>query len=340
MMMKRKRPNGKIFTMKKMLKDNKGLTYLLVSSLLVVVLIGIFFATKKYTYQDKADLYFVKIRTMNDFVKNLNSDIHRATHVSAFRTMIALEDRVANSGEFLDNVSESFKETFYNGTINGTDVEIMSNSSFKDYILKVQSLAGEVGIMLNATVEEVHLSQSNPWDIDINVSILINMTDSGNKVSWVMRKDYYTSVPIENLRDPIYSVNTLNKIPNSVIRCNFTVLVTSDNDTRNLETCINQSYYLESGFAPSFLMRFEGNTSTDPNGNGIESIVYIPVLSAQELPVSVNAVKVDYIYFGNITVSNKICDVQNIDDDSKFVIPLDRRDMYNVTGLNYSTTCP
>jgi hypothetical protein len=322
-----------------LLKDNKGITYIIVSSLLVVVLIGIFFASKKYTYQDQTELYTIKIRAMNDFLKNFNTDVHRATHVSAFRAMIALEDHVAGTGIFLTNVSESFKETFYEGTINGVQVNIMSNSSFEDYVNKIQLIAKEVGFTLNASVDDVKLSQSSPWNIDVAVSIIINMSDARKKVSWNTRQEFYTSVPIENLRDPMYGVYTLNKLPNSIRQCNFTTLVTSNNDTSNLELCINQSAYFESNQAPNFLMRFEGNFSTDLNSNGIESIVYIPGLAAQELPVSINDVKIDYIYFSK-ELTDKICDIQHIHPDTHLVIPSNRVVLYQISGLNYSITCP
>jgi hypothetical protein len=320
---------------KSFLKSKKAMTYLLVSSLLVVVLLGIFFVSNRYGYRDQTELYTLRIMSMNDFIKNFNSDVHRATYVSAFRTMIALEDYVTTNSRYLDNVNASFKETFYNGTINSTSVEIMDNSSFRDYITKVNNLAQDMGMTLNVSVENIELSQSDPWSIDVKIYLIINLTDSTRTVSWHNSEEFYTNIPIDNLRDPLYGVSTLNKIPNAIRRQNNTLV--SGSDTSGLISHINQSYYLESSDAPSFLKRFEGDFTSDPNG--IESIVYIPVLSDQKIDVDLDAVKIDYIYFNAIN-TDKVCEVENIPSDYYFVIPSNRVALYQVDLLNYSIICP
>jgi hypothetical protein len=317
-------------------RNKKGMTYFIVSSLIVAVLIGIFFVSNKYKYTDETDLYTLRILSMNDFIKNFNSDVHRATYVSAFRTMIALEDHVTTNSQYLSNVNESFKETFYSGEINGTAIEIMENSSFRDYVNKINSLANSMGMVMNVSVYNIELSQSDPWSIDVHVFLTVNLTDSTRTVSWHTSKDFYTNIPIDNLRDPLYGVNTLNKIPNAIRKQNNTVLV-SGSDTSTLLDHINQSYYLASAEAPSFLKRFEGDTSADPNG--IESVIYIQTLSDQKITVDTDAVKIDYIYFNNLP-TDKVCEVEFIPSDYYFVIPSDRIVLYQIGGLNYSISCP
>jgi len=316
----------------------KGFTYLLVSSLIIVVLLGIFFVSNQYKYQDQIESQSIRIRAMNDFVNNFNNDVHRATHTSAFRALISLEDNVASNGQYLSNITQAFEETFYNGTLNGTSIQLMQNSSFKDYILKVHSLAESLGMNVNATVTQITLTQPDPWSIDVHVYIVLNVSDVKNLASWYTTKDFVTNIPIYNLRDPLYGINTHNKIPNTIRQFNQTPLV-SGTDTTNLKALINESYYLESSDAPSFLMRFEGKT--DSSAQGIESIVNIQTISDQGIEVYSSRPKIDYIYFNNITV-NKVCAVQNVPTDMNFVISVDRVNLYEISGLNYSVTpaCP
>ena len=53
---------------------------------------------------------------MNNFIENFHQDVHRATYISAFRSLIALEERIARTAVFLTDTEDSFKEIFYNGT--------------------------------------------------------------------------------------------------------------------------------------------------------------------------------------------------------------------------------
>lgn len=316
-------------------KNKKGFMYLIVSSLLVLIFLIMFFTTNTYKFQDKEELYLTRIRTTNDFTKNFNDDIHRATHISAFRTLIALEDEVTSTGNFLTDINSSFKETFFFGTINGVEKEIMQNASFEDYIARVKLLANSMGITLDVNITKIDISQSSPWDIDVHVFATINVSDNRKVASWVYNKEYLTTLPIYNLRDPMYGKYTFNKIPNAIKILNSTELVSGTNIT-NLITHINGSYYIASNLSPNFISRFEGKTSADPNG--IESIINIQVLSDQDLIINRYAVKVDYIYFNNIA-TDKVCDVQNIPSDFYFVIPSNRISLYQISGLNYSINC-
>jgi len=329
------------------IRSRKGFTYILVTTVMVVVLLSIFFATSRYKYQDEESLQQVRIRAMNDFVKNLDNDIHRATYISTFRALLSLEDYVATKSVYLeyvnesDNLNESFRKAFLNGTINGTSSATMFNSTFNDYLAKVQMLANITGIRLNINVTKVRLMQSDPWNIDVYVSMNITMVDSKNTASWNINKEYLTSVPINFLRDPLYSKNTLNMVPNTIRRLNDTLVV--GNDTTNLQKHINGSYYLASPYAPNFLMRFEG--LTNPDINGIESIVNIDVLSSQGQPRYEERSKIDYMYFNNI-VDDYICNIQNIDSKYYFVLPSNRIVLYQIknaiANLTYSNSsvCP
>jgi hypothetical protein len=84
-------------------------------------------------------------------------------------------------------------------------------------------------------------------------------------------------------------------------------------------------------------MRFEGRIDADPNG--IESIVDIQALSDQEITVYEDRVKIDYIYFNDIS-TDKVCNVENLSSEMYFVIPSNRINLYQIVGLNYSTSCP
>ncbi|MBN1175435.1 hypothetical protein JXA48_02210 [Candidatus Woesearchaeota archaeon] len=313
--------------------NNKGFTYLIAVSFLIATLIVVYLSATDYGFQDQQELYKNRIVAMDNFVSDFNQDVHRASYIASFRTLLSLEDYVAVNGEFFNNTEDQFKETFYYGQINRSEAELMNGSSFEDYLSRVNVVAEKIGIHSNVTVTDITLSQSDFWSIDVVITALVNITDNHNIASWSFEKNYSTNVPIYDLRDPLYSTFTFNRVPNTIRKLDVPYLV-NGTDTFNLETHINGSYYLESTDAPSFLQRFENNLSPSPYG--IESIVNVGLISAQEVGVCEDCIKVDYMYFNGLT-DTKLCDVQNINPNTYFVIPLNQNETYEVSNLTFST---
>lgn len=315
----------------------KGYVYLMTVSLLLVVLLGVFISSNVFSRQDQQEIYETRIRTSNDFVKNLNKDISRASYIAAFRTLIALEEYVSQNGVFLDDMNDSFRETFFYGTVNGTFTNLLINSSFSNYNDRVKTIASTTGMNIDMNVTNISLAQNTPWTVVVGISIAINISDVNNLASWEYTKEFTAEVPIVDLRDPLYGVFTKNKVVNTIRQFNESILVDSDNVTTNLVDLINHSYYISSTQSPNFIMRFENRIGADLNG--IESIVNIQTLSDQDVEVYQDRDKVDFMYFNNLP-GDKICDVQNVSDSLNFVINDNRTELYQIENLSYSTSCP
>lgn len=315
--------------------NKKGFTYLIAVSFLLVTIITVFLSTTNYGFQEKQKLYGSRVLAMNDFIEDLNQDVHRASYIAAFRTLLSLEDYVAITGGFFNNTETQFRETFYLGTINNSEAELMNGSSFEDYLQRVNAVASKIGLSSNINVTQITLSQSDHWSIDVKITADVNVTDRHGVASWIFEKNYTTNVPIYDLRDPLYSTFTFNRVPNTVRKLNKPYLVNGTNTT-NLQLHINGSYYIESTNAPSFLQRFENDLT--PSMYGIESIVNVGLISAQDVGVCEECIKIDYMYFNNLD-DTRICDIENIPAISYFVIPQDQNDTYQVGNLTVSTTC-
>ena len=323
------------------INNNKGFAYLLTVSFMVVVLLVVFLTLNKYQYQDRQDMYEQRIRLVDDFIHDFADDIHSATYITSFRTLLALEDHIAQNGEFLNDTEVLFAELASNGTLNGVNSSLLINSTLNNYLAKVNSVATLVGIHSNFSLVNITLYQSNPWDISVVLLLDIEINDTRGLASWSFRKSYITAVPIYDLRDPLYSHFTSNRVPNTIRYLDVPFLInTSDNDSTNLINHLNESYYLVSSDAPGFLQRFENNLSPSPYG--IESVVNINILSDQDLEVFSNRTKIDYIYFNNISQSNLTCGFALIPSDLYTVLPLNRLSLYDLDILNtteYSTSC-
>ncbi len=326
--------------------NRKGFTYLITVSILAVIIIFVFLSSSRYTFQDKQEVYANRVILMDDFITDFNEDIHRATYISSFRSLLALEGYIATPPSiFFNDTEEAFKEAFFNGTIDGTFAPLLNDSSFSDYLLKINDIASQIGLASNIAVLNIELNQSTPWTIDVVVYTEVNVTDLKGVASWYFTQAYVTEVPIYDLRDPLYIVFT--GFSNAVAKFDEPFLVnTSNNDTTNLLRFLNGSdysahpgsYYIPNPNAPSFLQRFENNLSAHPQG--IESIVNVGVLSAQGIDVYNDRIKTDYIYFNDLA-GGKLCEVDGVPESYYFVIPKNSAAFYEVDGLTYNNaTCP
>lgn len=295
------------------LKNKRAMFYLLVSSIFIAVMVVVFLAYKEYSYIDKQKVFETRIRTINDFIKSIDTDSDRVMYISGFRSLIALEDFVARTGVYLNDTEEYFRIAFYNGTVNGSKVDVLINSSYYDYLEKLKVIAGRMGMNIDINVTGITLFHLTPWTIGVNVTCQINLTDQRGLARWDFTKIYHTNVSIISIRDPLYSVATIGRVPNTIRISNITDFVGSDNDTANLMYHVTKSLYLNNSLAPSFLMRFEGNFSN--SAYGIESFVNIPDLISQGVPYNNSRSIIDYVLFNNITgYENITCSVQNITD--------------------------
>lgn len=315
--------------------DKKAIFYMLTVIVFLGIMIIIMYTYQSYSIRDRQESIEIRIRSMNDFINDFNNDVHRSTRISATRALIALEDYISLSGEHfndLDEFRDTFKETFYYGSINGTNHSLMEDSSFKDYENKVSANAKNTGMDFFINVSDITLEQDDPWNILVIIDAHIKLNDSSKLAYWDFNRSFITEVPIIGLRDPLYSINTFGRLQNTIRLTNTTDFVDGTN-TSGLLSHIQNGYYIESPSAPSFLMRFYNNLSSSPYG--IESLVDIEELNDQGLAVDESSPVVDYKYFSG-TYTADACGIQNMPEWFK----LEVSDLinYDLGGLNY-TNC-
>lgn len=291
--------------------------YLFMAVIFLVLFSAVFFTFNAYKYHDRQEVVAIRVHTMNDFAEDLHEDLHRAAFISGFRAMIGLEEYLSQRGVFFhdqESMEEAFRHAFINGTINGTSLAVLDDSSFEDYLSRVGELADRIGLSLAIDVTNVTLEQVSPWHISISFDGEFLLSDNLGLAWWAYNRTFMTVVPIYDLKDPLYTVNTAGRVPNTII--NFTSPPTgyvdeSTNDTAVLQEFVEGSYYRESDEAPSFLQRFTNDLSPSPDG--IESLVYLPALSDQGIVVKTDRSVVDHVYFSaSPDGSGDRCQIQNM----------------------------
>lgn len=236
-----------------------------------------------------------RIRAMNNFVKDVEKDLDRELRISGFRALLGMQEYVASNGNFLNNSREALKSALANGTIETEPLSIMQDSSLEDWAQKVRTQAANINVDLNVTLNSLEVYHTSPWSIEVRANVSFSVVDNANVASWRFSQINVVEVSILGMEDPLYTVATYNRVVHVINITPYEGNYVSGTDTTNLMDHTTKGFYANST-GPSFLMRFEGNLSNSTFG--IESLVNVPYLETQGIPVKQKSV-VDYIYFSN-----------------------------------------
>jgi hypothetical protein len=315
--------------------NKKGFIYVITAGLMISVLFLVFFFQDEVSFSEKKESELKRISLADDFVSSFNQDLERALSIATFRSMLALEEHVVDLNDFLYDVEPYFIEVLENGTINGSSYAIVENSSLKEYLRRINVIAEDLGLIINVSVNDVFLGHADPWHLDVSINASVLVFESADLAYWNYSRIYNSIVPIENLRDPMYSVNTRNRVPNTVRK--FDDVLVSGDDISGLVSFLDGSFYIASDSAPSFIQRFSNDLT--PSEFGIESVVNVLDISDQNLDTYPERVKIDYIYFNNLPAHDVRCNFQDVPVSFYLVLPLSSLELYQLTGIPSSDDC-
>jgi hypothetical protein len=275
-------------------KNKKGVFF----TTLAIVILSLFIITFTFYSQVKERRSIQKrVETLNDFIFAIEENIPRQIRTTGFRVIFLFEKRIVESGNYISDLNSTFEEMFFNGTLYGeTNTEIqalMSGATLPEIETSLKQKAEKISANLDFINPSISISQVDPWNLEITLTMNLQVEDKSKLVLWNKTSQIKTLVPLEGFEDPLYIINTNALVINKIIENPNTTFV-QGSDISNLQVHSTNSYYKASATAPSFLDRLEG--INNPNPNGIESLVNLQKLSMQGISVKDKSV-VDYIYF-------------------------------------------
>jgi hypothetical protein len=309
--------------MKKM--NKKGVFFtVLVIALLVLFLVTYSFAS---VIKDRKPVRR-RIETMNSFVDSVEKDLPRQLYISGFRTIFLIEKEILDTGNYINNFNATVEELFYNGSVDGVAEELMRGANFSGMQGFLNSKAEKINADVTLENPELKVTQDDPWNVKFSLTVDMMIVDKTNLSSWNRTQTIDAYIPINSFEDPIYIVETSNVVTNKINQTSYRPFV-NGSDVSNLSFHLANSSYIESSSAPSFLQRLEGNF--DASANGIESLVYLPTLSSQGIPIEDKCI-VDYIYFSDDNPSPLY---RTSGMQSWFKLDDAHRDLYEVRDISY-----
>ena len=309
--------------------NKRGFIYVISAGLLVTVLLVVFFSMQEFTFEEESSAQLRRVSFANDFVSGFNQDLERALNIASFRSMVALEEHIASTGSFLDDTQSYFIEVIESGLINGSAYQIMTNSSLEVYLERVNIIASNFGLEVDVRINNISLEQFDAWNLFVSINASVVIVDMTGLANWSYMRVYDSVVPISNLRDPLYTVSTRNRVSNTIREFNQSF---SSSDISTFLEFLEGSYYVEMpNRAPSFIQRFSNNNESSPFG--IVSLVDVLDISDQDLDTFPDRVKLDFIYFNNLPVSEPVCSIAGVPLSYHLLLPNSTVDMFELNDF-------
>ena len=325
----------------------KAVFFTFIALFVIILVVAVVTTRDTYRYRERSNAISSRVRTMNNFIGDFEDDLERELFIGGYRALISMNSYVRQIEDYITDVDDTFTEILVNGTADDGNITMTlmkqetQGADINSWVARVNEEAAKMNIKTSVEVHKVTIRHVTPWVVEVKLNATINISDVKGLASWVYDKEYEQQFPIVGFEDPLYTVETADKVTNLVnITPNMT-FVDSNNDTDVLEENLLKSYYINNTAAPSFLMRFEGDFSPSPYG--IESMVNVEELFEQGLFVKNRSV-IDYLYFGNSSstgIGKDYCDYTKIDTDVRELfrierVPDDHLIIYGVKDLTKS----
>jgi hypothetical protein len=268
-----------------------------VFSLLVIVIIGVLIASATYREELSQMSDAGQLLGADAYVRQLERDVPRVLFISGYRGLLGLEEHVSTTGEFLTDLPAAFREVVQNGTVEGQPYQVMDEATLEAFQERIAQTALALGLSVRMNLTEVTLEHTGPFTLLVNSTLTINATTLRGDARWDFTSSAESEFSISQLKDPLYAVSTLGRVPAVITPVNQTApYITSGNDTTALQVIFNKTQYVPDTNGPSLLMRFTGDLGPSPYG--IASLLDTKELDVQGIGVDQVASVVDYEYFG------------------------------------------
>jgi len=272
-------------------KNKKGIFFATLALLLISLFLLSFSIISSNSYRESIKK---RVSTMNSFLASTEQDISRKLYIFGYRNILVWTEKTTTSGSFITDINASLNESFFDETFENNPHSFLSGTGYNSMIDLINEEANKINVNITFRNPKIQILQEDPWHVKITFLSDFEMNDLSNLASWEKKSSISALIPIKNFDDPIYIAKS-NGFKSKFIKSNFSFPTNS----LNLSLHLQNQYYTNNTDSPSFLMRFQGDLSSDPSGNGIESLVNLEKLQQQQGAPILDKSMVDHIYFSS-----------------------------------------
>ena len=326
----------------------KGVLFSYIILFVVLTLVGLISIQKgMISYYGEKISIETRVDSMNSFYESIIVDCGKALDIISKRAISATISHVAMEGKSLEQANSTLAELALNGTYNGTQEPLMASTILSYWVGKTEDVGKLNGFDTGIVIGDLKIMPYDSWNLLVSVEISINITDQRGVASLNRTVEVDQLTSIEGFEDPIYSLNTLGRVTNIIIRSpywgNFTQFNGTSWDIDNLKKDIDNSYYSPSVKGASFLDRLEGKLEVQDKYKpqtssviGLESFVNKETLINFGIAVDMEKTNIDHLYFSaNSHQGRKVLGLESTSFriDTELCGSQSHADVYGVSSL-------
>jgi hypothetical protein len=295
-----------------MMLSKKGIMFTVLAVLLSAVVLASFFSIRGLPIDNDVENTKLRVQGINNYISQSERYMDSITRIAATKTLNFTIDIMIGNNSFLGNYTEEYVSCMKTGRMklwNNSVINCPTDSNLTKKVKQFEEFSKtRMNLDTTLTVNDVSLTQSDPWNIVVIVNYTIKINDS--YAVWEENKILQSYVDITGYRDPTYYiVNSTN--PVFQVRYPMYVEIEAISATdwvstpSTIHSLIVRKKYFAWPEAPDFLSRLNNNVA--PSGDsGIVSIVSPDFIDESKLPVNFTKLSVDYMYWKNITPTSEL----------------------------------
>ena len=200
----------------------KGFVYTIFVMALVLSLVSLasfdFLKSKELAIKEDASY---RVDGAYYFLEGARQDLSRSSFISGKRAILAIIDEILDSGNYTTSYADDgIVEAVVNGTYNGTPIGLMEGTTLGDWSSQLVSLASTLRFNATITIGNASLLLFDAFNVLLSSNINVVVRDE--KLNLGFNRSFVASsvVPLENIEDPLLSIESYAYVRNIVVECN------------------------------------------------------------------------------------------------------------------------
>lgn len=191
----------------------KGQLYSLIA-LMVAIPIFLFLAYYMTSAQAPSDAAMRKVVSdqVHEMERGMEDDFSRAVNIAARRAMLTLLMEMTDTGAYESNASSILMELIINGSMEGDDTPMMSGNTLPEWHSRLLSV--RTGFTKSFSYELLSVNRSEGFNLLAEVHVIANVSADGIRID--REFDDVIQIPLADIEDPIYSVETGGMMTKSI----------------------------------------------------------------------------------------------------------------------------
>ncbi|MFH1473952.1 MAG: hypothetical protein ABIE55_03595 [Candidatus Aenigmatarchaeota archaeon] len=189
----------------------KGIFYSIMTALMLIPILSLLLFYSENIQTGNIDVE-IRANELDYFTESIERDLTRFVEINGKRSLISAVSKIVVNGTGLDNSQLRLKEMVENGTLYGESAPLVDTSNLQTWKSKIVEIAGRSGFNVDFQNIQIHINQSDSFNLLFNVNVSINVSDKIEIMGILKNITASALVSIEGVEDPTFPLNTYGRV--------------------------------------------------------------------------------------------------------------------------------